>query len=75
MHWHENGGWWVMFPIFWLLVLVAIGFLVAAIARGRFPSPRPPESGDSALEILRRRFASGEIDADEYQRRRELLSP
>lgn len=75
MYWHDDNGWWFMFPLFMVLLLVAIGFVIAALARGgTFGSPRPHSDGDSALEILRHRFASGEIDADEYQRRRELLS-
>jgi uncharacterized membrane protein len=36
---------------------------------GRDRAGRPSE----AEEILRRRFASGEIDADEYARRLEVL--
>jgi uncharacterized membrane protein len=33
----------------------------------------PPPARETPLEILARRFASGEITADEYQRARDLL--
>ncbi|MBX0298140.1 plastocyanin/azurin family copper-binding protein [Haloarcula nitratireducens] len=33
----------------------------------------PPESDDSAMETLQRRYARGEIDEGEFQRRRERL--
>ncbi len=37
---------------------------------GAMPPPAPRET---PLEILARRFASGEINAEEYQRARDLL--
>ena len=38
------------------------------------PPPGPPgPPGQTAREILDRRFAAGEIDADVYQRARDLL--
>jgi putative membrane protein len=36
--------------------------------------PTPPAAGpDAPLEILRQRYARGEIDDDEYERRRKVL--
>jgi putative membrane protein len=71
MMWGANyGGWWMMG--IWVLVwVVVIGLAVWLILRsmGRDRAGRPSE----AEEILRRRFASGEIDADEYARRLEVL--
>jgi putative membrane protein len=69
-----GGGWWAMGlgMLAWVLLLaVAVGLVVWLINRGGV-GPRI-EHGDSAEEVLRRRFASGEIDADEYQRRLALL--
>ncbi|HEY7357598.1 MAG TPA: SHOCT domain-containing protein [Ktedonobacterales bacterium] len=68
--------------LFWTLVfLVLVGLMVWAIARGwqsrNLPMPppgmRPPQEEPSALEILRRRFARGEIDAATYEAMRERL--
>lgn len=60
-------GWmWIV----WLLIAVAVVWAVVAASR----TPRyggPPR--DSAEEILKGRFARGEIDRDEYRRRLEDL--
>jgi putative membrane protein len=67
--WHA-GDWWMMGIglLFWL-ALAGIGvwiFLrVGDRARG--------EPRESAEELLRRRFAAGEIDHEEYERRLEVL--
>ena len=37
------------------------------------PEVRPTRSGSDAVKILDERFARGEIDAEEYQQRKELL--
>ena len=64
--WHGAGGpWFLLFPLLWGAVLVAL-FLVW---RGR--SDRRSTAG--AEEILAERYARGEIDADELRQRREEL--
>lgn len=56
------------------LMVVLIGLLVvlagAALLRFR-PRRRPDDEGP--LDVLARRYASGEIDNDEYERRRQAL--
>lgn len=66
-----GGGWWMMGigGLFWLLVLGLTVWLVLRATGGRDVAPR----GESAEELLRRRFAAGEIDAEEYERRLEVL--
>ncbi len=71
-----GGGWWMMFlwPIFWLLIPAGIILLV----RYLWPSvsrEQPPwrEQGSSALEILRERYARGEIEQEEFLRRKQEL--
>jgi putative membrane protein len=56
----------------WLLVPLGIGAAIWwAVSRGRErPSDRRPES---SLEILRRRYAQGEITREEFIERRETL--
>lgn len=65
--WHGFGfGHGVMW-LFWLLVIVAIIIFVRYSNNG---ASSPPES---ALDILKKRYARGEIDEEEYQRRRQTL--
>jgi len=70
---HPMWGWGVgmlfMMFIFWALVIVA---LIVGIRW--FMAQGPRMRSDSALEILRRRFACGEIEKDEFDAKRKALS-
>jgi len=59
-----NGPWWLLFPLFWLIVVGTIASLVLRAKRHSRSTPL-----DKALEILASRFARGEIDAAEYRER------
>jgi putative membrane protein len=64
---------WIFMLVFWV---VLIGLIVWAVTR-LLPSSGTRVGGDRAAapeEILDRRFASGEIDAEEYQRVRDQLA-
>lgn len=52
-----------------VLTVVIIAWLLRALGLGWQPGERK-----SALDILRERFARGEIDSAEYEERRKLLS-
>jgi putative membrane protein len=70
-----GGGWMWLTGLVWLLVLAAlVGLVVWLIMRANQPSGTSGTGTDSARRILAERFARGEIDADEYARRRELLA-
>jgi putative membrane protein len=60
------GPWFLIFPLFWLTVLV----LAAIWFRRRGPYGRQPSTGRSVLD---ERYARGEISADEYRERLEVL--
>jgi uncharacterized membrane protein len=55
-----------------MLVLLAILLLIAAVAAWRWRPAQPP-SRQSAAEILAQRYAAGDIDAQDYERRRRLI--
>lgn len=65
-----HGRWGMMgMWLFWLVVIVALVFGVAALLRSgrreaRSVVPSPPET---PVETLRRRYAAGEIDRESYQ--------
>lgn len=64
--WHGGWGWWWMGlagVVFWAVVAWAIVMLVRS----------GTVHGSHARDVLDERFARGEIDEDEYRRRRELI--
>jgi putative membrane protein len=59
--------------IFWIAVIVGLAFLIKWI----FQQNRPSESRleEKSLEILKKRYANGEIGRDEFmKKRKDLLS-
>ena len=73
---HMGGGWWWVMGVGWLiflLVLVVLGFLlVRNLAQPRRDEGPPPQRS-TAEDLLAERLARGEIDEDEYRRRRAAL--
>lgn len=72
------GGWWIVMLVWSLLILAGLALLiygVVQLARGHSPvAAAPAEQGSSARRILDERYARGEIDEEEYRRRRDQLS-
>jgi putative membrane protein len=77
--WNGGPGPWILFfPLIWAAVVIGVVTVLRRTAwRGRRAPWRatdyPRPSGDSPLAVLGRRFASGEIDEDEYWRRLSVL--
>lgn len=71
-----SGAWgWLLICIgivFLFLIVVGLLFMFIAMMR-RSPKERPPVA-ESPLDILNRRYASGEIDKTEYEQRKKDLS-
>ncbi|MFJ3334488.1 SHOCT domain-containing protein [Streptomyces sp. NPDC086766] len=86
-NWDGGPGPWILFfPLMWAAVIVGAVTVLrrAAWSGGRGGSWRGTDRGpwrgpdgrpapDSPLALLGRRFASGEIDEDEYWRRLSVL--
>src|SRR5690242_21932439 len=76
-HWQMHPMWWwgwglgmmALMGLFWILVI--IGFIVGVrwlLGKGRH------EKADPALQILRERYARGEINKEEFETRKRDLS-
>ncbi len=68
------GFWWcipLLFGVVWLLPFWL--FTRRWGRRGRCGAWRGGPWGSDAVEVLRQRFARGEMDEDEYERRRRVL--
>jgi putative membrane protein len=79
-------GWrWGTHPMFWmggawgvvmmLMMLVVWGVVIGAIVLGlrSLVNPGRPSRSDQALEILRERYARGEISSQEFEAKRRDL--
>ncbi|MEU5623153.1 SHOCT domain-containing protein [Streptomyces tendae] len=69
------GPWILLFPVIWALVIGGgITLLRRTVWRSRRGPGRPTTVADnSPITVLGHRFASGEIDEDEYWRRLSVL--
>src|ERR671921_1722493 len=73
---HWGGSWWpwILFPLlFWGGILFLIAWILARLFPRNRPADRREAPRDPAEEILRERFARGEISAEEYGRSLEIL--
>jgi len=77
MWWNDSMGWngWIVMiltmGIFWSLVVFAVIALFRSDGNTQTPTQRQGEP--SPLQMLDERFARGEIDADEYHARQDVL--
>jgi putative membrane protein len=60
-----------LFMILVLAVLIATVMLLLRWAGGQGQAPAPPHR--TPLDILKERFARGEIDKDEFEERRRVI--
>lgn len=74
--WHEGGlfmgmhwAWW----LFWTFTLLVIAWAFVRLVSDRSETHKHVGRKEAAEEALRRRFAAGEIDEDEYARRMKVL--
>ncbi len=80
----DGSGWWLIFPIIGLIFMLLMmsrmfGFGRRGSGKGRgmgmMGDDREPDSerDESALEVLRRRYAAGELTDEEFDAKRRRL--
>ena len=70
-------GWWGLIPLACHLIFMSILVILAVVIRRRHAAKvrMIQKQNDPALLLLRERYAQGEIDTEEFNRRKEDLSP
>ena len=74
-HMWGGGYGWFMGPIMWLLFIAIAVVVVVLLLRwlGVSGGPAASAPGKTSLDILKERFAKGEIDKKEFEERRKVL--
>ncbi len=68
---HMFGFGWGFMWLFWVVVIVAIVFMVKTFMGNSSSQDKEPKSAE---EILKERYAKGEIDREEFERMRKDLN-
>ena len=65
----DGGNWWWMVP----MMVLFVGALLAVVLLAVRSFSGPKRDGDQAMNTLRTRLASGQINQDEYEKTSRLL--
>ena len=76
MHWGNFGGMgyggfgWIFMVLFWVFVILGVVYLVKEI----FSDKKVTSRTESADEILKKRYAAGEVTKDEFEEKLAAIS-
>ncbi len=76
-----SGGWWPMMHygfgyggmFMWIIFLIVIGLLIYFIVQSQNTKNKMQTQNESPLDILKRRYAKGEVSREEYERMKKEL--
>ena len=73
-HGMMGGGMGIIMFLFWILIIGALVLFISAMVDGVSGSRRDRNEASESLNILKQRYARGEIDKVEYEKMRRELS-
>ena len=73
MHWWYGGWGGSMMVLFWVAIILAVIWVARVVVQPGQADRSPSSQEESALEILQRRYARGEISKTEYQEMKKEL--
>jgi putative membrane protein len=77
MMWEYGMGWgwgWFGMMLFWLVPILLIAVVLKYFfGGGNRPNPGARDASQSALDVLEERYARGEIDREEFLKKRDDL--
>jgi len=62
-----SGGYWILGLIFWILVIIGLVLLIKYLWEGSGAK----RGEESALEILKKKYARGEISKEEFEEKKK----
>ena len=57
----------------WIIFLIVIGLLIYFIVQAQKTKDQTPTQNENPLDILKRRYAKGEITSEEYEKMKKDL--
>lgn len=72
MHWDYGWGMgfgWLFMIIFWVLVILGVVYIIKLVGE----RTRKEERGETVLDILKKRYAKGEITKEEFEKMKDDL--
>lgn len=61
---HEPWGFMWFGPLFWIIILVVVIYFIVSSGKNRRPENMPEQ--ETSLDILKKRYARGEITKEQY---------
>jgi putative membrane protein len=72
-HWDGPGPWWPIFPLLWFAFIIAVIATFGFFGRRRWGRMNAMSGQRAGEARLAERYAAGEIDEQEYERRLATL--
>ncbi len=75
MHWDYGwgmGSGWIFMVLFWALVILGVMYLLKLVSGGT--KSKKQEEEDTALDILKKRYARGEISTEEFDEKKKDIA-